>query len=382
MVARQSGPSPTSWRCYSPETLAQDHASYHSGSCYCTRDSQIQQVLSDCHSGRITNTVFKEGDAGTSCYRIPAVVKTAAGSLVAFAEARHGGCGDSGTHEIAFSRSADDGKTWSPAAFAVGSGTFPVGNPWPIALRDGGVVLVFVNHTHGSAGVGPSNGVVISSDDGVSWGPSIDVGAGFGKARGAMPGPGTGVELESGRLIVASHMGAYVDVYISYSDDGGHTWATSESVFSKMDEPTVADLGNNELLLNMRHRGEKSYGRGVARSKDGGVTWSDLTYDSGLKGPVCEGSLAHIGSSVYFSNPMSTSRNHLTVRKSDDGGLTWPTTFEIQSGSSAGYSSLVKGTVGDDSTGGILFESTVTGNINFGTFPLSLQPSTSESLVV
>merc|ERR1712113_868074 len=136
---------------------------------------------------------------------------------------------------------------------------------------------------------------------------------------------------------------------------------TVNATFPGMDEATLADLGGGDVLLNMRHRNEKSKGRGVARSADGGLTWTAMTYDAELIGPVCQGSLATAGSSVYFSNPATTSgRNHLTVRKSNDGGRTWPSSLLIQEGSSAGYSSLVKGAIDGDSgtQGGILYEAT------------------------
>merc|ERR1711862_1019094 len=83
------------------------------------------------------------------------------------------------------------------------------------------------------------------------------------------------------------------------------TWTTIDQKFPSMDEATMADLGAGNVLLNFRHRNEKTLGRGVARSSDGGLTWSDISYDSALPGPVCQGSLAAIGESVYFSNPAS-----------------------------------------------------------------------------
>merc|ERR1711907_746610 len=101
--------------------------------------------------------------------------------------------------------------------------------------------------------------------------------------------------------------------------------------FPKMDEATMADLGGGEVLLNFRHRDEKTKGRGVARSSDEGLTWTDISYDSALKGPVCQGSLAAFGGRVYFSNPASTSgRDHITVKQSSDGGQTWSSSYLIQ----------------------------------------------------
>ena len=140
-----------------------------------------------------------------------------------------------------------------------------------------------------------------SSDDGVTWGTPKP--AEFGVARGSLPGPGAGIELESGRLLVVSHHGAYVrprlalffsmhqgvaSLFISFVqsvgrrgerlhhvqrqrrrdlDHGARQRSHQPSVptrggvdrevgqpFPKMDEATLADLGGGEVLLNMRHR--------------------------------------------------------------------------------------------------------------------------------
>src|SRR5258707_10688138 len=62
----------------------------------------------------ITETVlFNKGDAGYGCYRIPAIVKTMAGTLLAFAEARRAGCADSQEIHLVLRRSEDDGRTWA-----------------------------------------------------------------------------------------------------------------------------------------------------------------------------------------------------------------------------------------------------------------------------
>lgn len=354
--------------------------------CSCDWQPELADLLKPCHVGANVGAgrVFSPGDRGISCFRIPAALRTVKGSLLAFAEARHGGCGDGSVHEIALRRSVDHGETWGDVVFVVGDSKNFVGNPYPIAMLSGEVALVYVNHSKGhGADLGSGTGVVFSSDDGVTWSQPSDISTGFGKAAGSLPGPGAGVELaDSKRLLVVSHHGAYVDDYISYSDDAGKSWTTVAQAFPKMDEATLADLGDGNVLLNMRHREEKTKGRAVARSSDGGSTWSNITFDRALIGPVCQGSLAAFNGSVYFSNPASpSSRSHLTVRRSGDGGLTWPSKLEIQAGGSAGYSSLVQGSVGDAQHGGILYESTSPGCIDFATFPLALSSDPFEVFV-
>lgn len=66
----------------------------------------------------ITKTdVFTSGTGGYNLYRIPGLVVTAKGTLLAYAEARKTDRGDWGTINIVLRRSTDGGKTWSTPAF-------------------------------------------------------------------------------------------------------------------------------------------------------------------------------------------------------------------------------------------------------------------------
>ena len=82
--------------------------------------------------------VFYPGLNGSKCFRIPSIIQTRAGTLLAFAESRLGGCGDQGAHNLVLRRSSDEGRTWGPLITAV-VGTVPcpgcpaaVSNPNPI----------------------------------------------------------------------------------------------------------------------------------------------------------------------------------------------------------------------------------------------------------
>jgi sialidase-1 len=144
-----------------------------------------------------------------------------------------------------------------------------------------------------------------------------------------------------------------------------------------MDESALTQLPNGSVMLNMRHgRNAQMVGRGVAVSHDGGDTFGPISFDSRLESPVCQGSIVSFGGATYFSNPASTSgRNHLTIKKSVDNTATWAKSLLIETGSSAGYSCLVKGAIeegGKTSTdGGLLYEA-VGGTIKFVRFPLAL----------
>ena len=139
--------------------------------------------------------VFHEKLGNTSCYRIPSIVQTKSGTLVAFAEAREGSCGDAAVHSIAVRRSTDHGKSWGDVSFVKGPSNSMVGNPVAFATKSGKVVLVYVLHSAKcEADCGTGNGVSVSSDDGLTWAPAKDVSKDWGPASGSLPGPGNGVQ--------------------------------------------------------------------------------------------------------------------------------------------------------------------------------------------
>ena len=79
-----------------------------------------------------------------SCYRIPSIVQTASGTLVAFAEARES-TGDGSVHSIAVRRSSTGGATWGNVTFVKGA---PQNThtrkpaPPPAALQRTGTIIV------------------------------------------------------------------------------------------------------------------------------------------------------------------------------------------------------------------------------------------------
>lgn len=304
--------------------------------------------------------VFEPNLANVACYRIPSILQTKNGTLVAFAEARAGSCSDGAAYAIAVRRSVDGGETWSNVSF-IGSMDYRVGNPTSVALQDGRAALIYVRHSKTcTGGCGIGNGIVYSSDDGTSWSDPQDLSADFGPAKGALPGPGTALQLASGRILVVSHLGAYKNDYVSRSDDGGATFTTNAQSFPKMDEAALTQLSNGSVLLNMRHRDSSSLGRAVAISHDEGETFSNISFDATLISPVCQASIVSFDGATYFSNPADKSgRDKITIRKSTDDAKTWTASLLVHEGSTFGYSCLVTGEliVGTTNEGGILFES-------------------------
>ena len=59
--------------------------------------------------------VFPPGLNGSHCYRIPSIIKSSRGTLLAFSENRISDCGDNGhQHNLVLRRSQDNGVSWGP----------------------------------------------------------------------------------------------------------------------------------------------------------------------------------------------------------------------------------------------------------------------------
>ena len=114
-------------------------------------------------------------------------------------------------------------------------------------------------------------------------------------------------------------------------------------------EATLAVRADGSVLLNLRDWSGR-FTRQVQSSTDGGDSWGPARYDPALIEPQpqgCHGCLLAVPpkrkggqEALFFCNPASHARRELlTVRRSDDGGQTWPRSFVLEEGGAA-YCSL------------------------------------------
>jgi sialidase-1 len=302
--------------------------------------------------------IFRAGEGAYHTYRIPALIVTSKGTLLAFCEGRHNSGADAGDIDVLLRRSFDRGKTWSAIQKVADRGEDTIGNPTPVVERKTGTIFLLLTSnpgrateqqiTAGAPGAVRTVWVTHSTDDGASWSPPLDITTQVKRPEWTWyaTGPGNGIQLRGGRLVVpCDHNGSS---HIIYSDDRGATWKIGGSAEEKTNESAVAELKDGSLLLNMRSYHGRNR-RAIQRSRDGGLTWSPLAFDDALIEPVCQASLISIGHGrLLFSNPAAITRTHLTVRLSEDGGVTWSASRLLYEGPSA-YSSLALlpgGTIG------------------------------------
>lgn len=300
---------------------------------------------------------FVSGRDGYHTYRIPALIVTKKGTLLAFCEGRKKGGGDAGDIDLLLKRSFDGGKTWAKTHVIWDDGDNTCGNPCPVVDARTGTIWLLLTHNlgrdtearivNGTSKGGRTVWVMKSDDDGATWSKPVEITRDVKKSNWTWyaTGPGVGIQLKSGRLVVpCDNQVADSKVrqsHVIYSDDAGKTWKLGGVVGPQCNESQIVELRDGGLLLNMR-----SYRRGnrrlVALSKDGGETFSEPVADRQLIEPVCQASILRCPGErggILFSNPASTKREKMTVRLSRDEGKTWTYARGLHDGPAA-YSCL------------------------------------------
>jgi hypothetical protein len=300
--------------------------------------------------------IYEQRTFGYACFRIPAVVRTTAGTLLAFAEGRVRDCGDDEDIDLVLRRSDDSGRTWGPLEVVAEGNGETRGNPVPIVdRRTGRIVLV---STHNGTAPCP-NGcdrdpyVQHSDDNGVTWTAPRELTDAkrpewnFWYATGPMHG----IQLErgphAGRLIVGANFETYDGVgphvygtHLLYSDDSGATWhigaETSRDDGSVIaQEVTVTELTDGRVYALARERGTDPGNRAYATSRDGGTTFeAPFRTIPRLSTPDVQASTLRFSARdrgakrnrVLLSAPAHpAAREVMTVRSSYDEGRSWET---------------------------------------------------------
>ena len=333
--------------------------------------------------GEMSRTrVYESGMEGYVAFRIPAIVRTKSGALLAFAEARKASRSDAGNIDLVLRRSEDGGSTWGDMIVVWNDGDNTCGNPAPVVDSRSGRVVLLMTWNKGtdkerdimSRTSQESRRVYIchSDDEGLSWSKPQDITSSVKRPDWTWYATGPCHALQMchksyrGRLVVPCNHAVYhgedsdYNSHLIMSDDGGESWYIGGLMLGG-NESTVAELKDGTLMYNARwQRGEARYARHYAISRDGGKSLGEVVRDTTLVEPVCQGSI--IGYSpngratdeLLFCNPASTKRReNLTLRYSRDGGESWCKSVVVVGGHAA-YSDLVVLRSGDV---GVLCES-------------------------
>ena len=337
--------------------------------------------------------LFESGKDGYALYRIPGLVVTAKGTVLAYCEARRTGKSDWDTIDIMLRRSTDGGKTWSPrqlisdvpgpktknpvalAQKLANADDVTYNNAVAFADRDGSVHLLFCLEYSRCF-------YIRSVDDGVTWSVPVEVTAAFEGFRShydwkvLATGPAHGIQLrrgpKAGRLVVpvwlstgtGGHAHRPSITSTVYSDDEGKTWHAGDVAVPNTEEwinpneTVIVELADGRVMLNVRSE-SKAHRRLVVMSPDGATGWSQPKFDDALLEPICMGSIVRFSSQddgaknrILFANPHnldradgtakeggSRDRRNISIKLSYDEGKTWKVDKVLEAGYSA-YSDL------------------------------------------
>jgi len=324
--------------------------------------------LSSCtDSPDFEQIIFQQGQDGYACFRIPAIVKTTKGTLLAFAEGRRNSCSDTGNIDLVLRRSEDRGKTWGPLVVIWDGGDNVCGNPAPVVDRKNGKIWLLSTWNLGSDHepriIDQTSKdtrrvyVMHSEDDGISWSGPKEITNETKQENWTWyaTGPVHGIQMEKGeykgRLVIpCDHIEAGTKHYYShiiYSDDHGESWTLGGSTPQhQVNECTVAEMDDGKLILNMRNYDRSQKARKISISSDGGNSWSNIYSDLQLPEPICQASLLKStwkkeGNSLYlFSNPSHPGkRENMTLKISYDEAVTWSDSILLHKGPAA-YSDM------------------------------------------
>ena len=333
--------------------------------------------------------VFEAGQDGYALYRIPGVVVTSLGTVLAYCEGRKRAGGDWGTIDLFMRRSEDGGRSWSGMKKLVElpgphsknpvslkqklatEGEVTYNNPVAIADRNGSVHFLFCYEYMRAF-------YMRSDDDGRTFSKPVEITQTFEAFRKDYPwqvlaiGPGHGIQLANGRLIapvwISPGTGGHAHrpsvTSVIYSDDHGVTWNAGEIAVHDTErtripnETAVVELADGGVMLNVRSESLNNR-RILVQSQDGATNWSEPKFHEQLVEPICFGSTVRLSTKknsdrnrMLFSNPDNLSRRdgkeepgknrdrrNLTVKLSYDEGESWPVAKVIEPGWS-GYSDL------------------------------------------
>ncbi|MFF5985194.1 exo-alpha-sialidase [Streptomyces olindensis] len=328
-------------------------------------------------------------DPGYACFRIPAIVRTTSGTLLAFAEGRVLNCGDASDIDIVLKRSTDGGRTWGPLQVVNEGAGDTHGNPAPLVDRRTGRILLAETYNTGRTDAGNCRipcdrtpHLQYSDDDGRTWSEPRDLSDqilpddwnswyatgpvhGIQLTRGEHAGRlvfGVNTETWDGSRVSANHAALIV------SDDGGDSWrvgatdtwpiAQDGTFRQKPSEVTLTERADGALLVSGREQDGTDLGhRAQTFSLDGGDSFATpFRALPDLYTPQVQGATLRLGDRMLLSAPADPDRRRtMMVRSSYDGGRTWESVDRgtVVTTDWSGYSDMA---AVDRTTVGLLYE--------------------------
>ena len=307
----------------------------------------------------------KSQNSKVSCYRIPSIVTTDKGTLIAAVDERVMSCNDLKSNRdinIVIRTSNDEGKSWSSINRLV---DYPFGesasDPSMIFDKKTKQIYLFYNYMN----LEKDKDVyylkyVTSLDNGITWSQPIDITDQISKPEWKNDfkfiTSGRGFQTKDGALLHCL-VNLQNGTHVFGSNDHGKTWYIAEAPISLGDESKIVELNDGSWLVNSRVNNKGI--RYSHISKNQGKSWTTRP-EINLIDPGCNASLVKYDYGNYINSNLlllsninnQSTREEIVIRHSLNGGETWSEPRIIYAGSAA-YSSM---TVLNNGEIGLLFE--------------------------
>lgn len=293
---------------------------------------------------------------GAHCHRIPSLATAKDGTLLLACESRRLSWRDKSPTDVVVRRSTDGGKTWSATQVVLPGGDDAQMDPCLVVDRPTGRVFLFASRWPATdhSVRGNTAWLATSDDNGLTWSKPENVSQTLFPPDSRVDGfgPGSGLQLgenspHAGRLITPVRL--LLDGTCSnralWSDDHGKAWHLGAGA-SVAGEFQIAETEGGQLVANDRDGAHRI----LFSSDDGGQSWS--TPVRMVHGPAiangCQASILGVGKVLLYTGPAGSTaekgfdnRGRLTLRRSLDGGKTWPESTLLDD-HAAGYSCLTR----------------------------------------
>ena len=281
-----------------------------------THDNSVSKLNSKNYDDAITELALNKEDAipydgklifnrhknefKSSYFRIPTLVRTQKGTLIAFSDIRYQTPEDHNFIDIGCTRSEDNGKTWTDYKVVLKNARRSefdrVMDTTAIVLPNGHIMAIGVSYnTNASWTSGTATPKFdfdvkysISTDDGLTWSETNSF---LSKVNGVpnntvgwLGGVGAGIIMKQNsnypnRAILPIQIcrrengSNVVRSGCIYSDDNGQSWTMSRTFADINTSENMIIEVNGNLILSARRDGGVG-ARGAYISRDGGATWS------------------------------------------------------------------------------------------------------------
>ena len=225
---------------------------------------------------------------------------------------------NSNHRQIFFSKSVDDGITWSIPQKLSNNNSGNARSP-DIAIDGSNIFVTWYDPSSGINEIYFSR----STDGGATWNTPQNI----SNARGQLPS----IDNDGSNIFVTWDSGGgpntgSLEVLFSRSTNGGMTWSSPVVISENGVFSFVSDIATNgsDIFVSWEVSGIGNRDIHVSKSSDGGITWSTPQNISNNPGASTFSSIATHGTNVFVTwSDINEPDHEILFSKSIDGGATW-----------------------------------------------------------